>query len=248
MAVKSSLSPVILCVLFLSCRHHPQQTAATPLRDSLAREYLHGLDSVGNDDTASTAVRVLRSYLSNDTGFLKKLENKRLQAIATTKEERAADSCVHQARLQDMKIDRGYRFIFSEAFCRDRLNITITKVKDSINLHYILYTSNYRYDGSGGGSKIKKEYDRLLTRPQWDSLDWALYKADFWTLNTPNERRGVDGDDIGVFGYRSFDDRTGGAPRLHVVYRWAVSSTPLGDPFRYVLRLSGGLQGCIYLD
>jgi len=81
MAVSTFLIPALLCVLLLSCHHHPQQTAPIPLRDSLVRQYLHGLDSVGNDDTAGTSVRILKAYLANDTGFLKKFDSDRMRSI-----------------------------------------------------------------------------------------------------------------------------------------------------------------------
>jgi hypothetical protein len=238
--------PLIFCVILLSCRQLPVP-APVSLKDSVVRQYLHEIDSLGYDDTAATSVRVLRAYLSDDTAFLKKFDITRLRSNVVDKANAPADSCIHQPRLQDMPIDEGYQFVFEEAFTNNKLNLTVTKAKDSINLHFVLYDSHYNYDGTRGFvCRIKREYDKRLKGPQWDSLTSALQMADFWALSCTNNYHGVDGNTIAVLGYRRADRNEHGAPRLHRVERWLVGSTWLSDPFDLALRLSGERQNCIW--
>lgn len=241
MAVSTFLIPALLCVLLLSCRHHPQQTAPIPLRDSLVRQYLHGLDSVGNDDTASTSVRVLKAYLANDTGFLKKFDSDRIRSITFQRQWSPLDSCIHQPRLQDMGIDEGYRFIYSQGLSPYRINITVIKVKDSMTLHYILYANTLPYDSAGLNCKIKKEGGKSLTHTQWEKLVDEIKRTDFWALSPTNNISGLDGDDIIITGYRRSEDGWKG-PHTHQVYRWLVASTCLDIPYSLAIELAGGYK------
>jgi hypothetical protein len=202
---------------------------------------------VGNDDTAETAVRILKAYLVNDIHLLEKIRSRQQEALWREKEWALLDSCVHQPRLQDMGIEEGYRFMFSEAFCNDRLNITVTKLNDSINLHYIIYTCLFSYDSMKFNCKVKNEYDRRLTKDQWEDLIKALHQADFWALAPTNDVSGVDGNAITIIGFRNSRWQWD-APRTHKIHRWLVNSTYVGNAFYLALKLSDGHQGCIWIE
>ena len=234
---------LIPVVLLLACTDRPSTTVTYSLKDSVIDKYIKLLDTSGQFDTADINYKILRAYISNDTIFFRKLsrdiDNARKFGLQWIE-----DSCVHSIKLQELNADEAYRFIYTASFCPYKLNITVSKKEDNANLHFILY--QFRSDTAS--CRIINEYDKILTKRNWEDIRKAINTADFWGLKKENGLHGLDGDNITVIGYHnvhsSFDRRA----KFNYVNRWSLAGTTLAEPFNLVLKLSGNKQGCAWIE
>jgi hypothetical protein len=84
---------LIIPIAFISCRTHNTQNIQTELRDSLIRQYLAFVDSIGWVDSLTAQHRLLVAYNINDTVFIKK----EIQTIQTAIRENKKFLTPHRA-------------------------------------------------------------------------------------------------------------------------------------------------------
>lgn len=199
------------------------------------------IDSLEYTDTADINYKILKAYLSNDTGFFGKLK----MDIARKKELRNLynnnDSCIHQKPLQDLNVNEGYRFVYTGAFCDKILNITVTNNGNSANIHFILFQDVWL----NKECKIISEYDKQISPENWQKFLELIDKADFWGLKSTNGRKGLDGSTLITTGFTKGHRTSELTPKFNYVYRWGY--TTLNEPFYFILKLSGNTQGCLVI-
>jgi hypothetical protein len=225
---------IISEAILFSCSGHSKNKPVSSLRDSIVEEYLKVIDSSGQYDTTELIYKVLKAYSSNDTIFFKKLHSD--ITYYRNSEWHLADSCIHQPKLQETDADEAYRFIYTAAFCPYKMNITVSKRADSSNLHFILY----QLAQDTATCRIINEFDKGLTKKNWDEITTAIRKLDFWALKEGSgENALLDPDDIVVIGYQKANVAFHKSSKFNYVHRLGLTWTNLGDVFILVLHLSG---------
>jgi hypothetical protein len=225
-----------------SCKNTSTQALPYSIKDTVLNEHLLALDSALYFDTTEINYKVLKAYQKNDTAFFKKLRLDIIKEKQFATERQLMDSCIHLQKLQDLKVDEAYRFIFTAAFCPYKLNVTVSKKADTANIHFIVY--QYKWDTAV--CRIISEYDKKLNSKDWETFSEAIDKSDFWGLKQQNGIHGLDGSTLITMGFikakNTFDTR----PQYNYVYRW--ENTTLRDPFNLILKLSGNKQGCFWIE
>ena len=239
--MKSILFIICLPVLW-SCHHGARSSDLYSLRDTIVQGYLTDAQSRKELDTGDVNYQLLRAYIKNDTAFFKGFRKKIADERRTLERRNFMDSCVHEPRIQDLPADEAYRFNWLFAFCRNKLDLTISKRDSIFNLHVIAY----RYASDTTPGKILSEYDKKLTKTDWEDFKELMDRSDFWDLSRIGGDQGLDGDDIVVWGYIKGDTSINRPARVHVVSRWLVHGTPLGQPFDMVVMLSENRDGCFW--
>ena len=230
---------IISAAILISCSNHSKDRPISSLRDSTVEEYVKVIDSSGQYDTAEFNYKILKAYSSNDTHFFKKLHTD-ITHYRNSKWH-LADSCIHQPKLQETNADEAYRFIYTGSFCPYKVNITVSKREDSSNLHFILY----QFAQDTANCRIINEFDKGLTKKNWDDITETIRKLDFWALKAENHENALlDPDDIVVIGYQKEDIASRKSPKFNYIHRWGLTWTSLGDLFFLVLKLSGHKLGC----
>lgn len=198
------------------------------LRDSVTRKYLSVIDTSGQYDTSETNYKVLKAYISNDTLFFQQFQhNVDKNNIRVRDNWDLWDSDIPLIKLQNLNVDEAYRFIFSVVTSPSYYVVTITKHQDYIKLHY---THFIRDDINYTPPKIISSDSAVLQANQWDELIYKLQTADFWGLKKENNRRGHDGSDLTVIGYRK--QTHGSIKPYNFVHRFYNST--LDQAFFYV--------------
>jgi len=186
-------------------------------KDSVIQEYFRYHDSLGID-TSEDNYKMLKAYLGDSTQFFKELQRREVIKKQINHGRQAEDSFVHQAKLADMDIDEGFRFIYGRAFSRVQHYLTLTKKRDSIKLYYVEYG---RLSDTLNVKQIFKDYKKILTPAKWDDFKYALDNADLWGLKEDNGVHGLDGDYVMVYGYKKAGTDND-SPKYTFVYRWSV--------------------------
>lgn len=195
---------LLLLILLLQLYSCGNNSKTFLLRDSVTRKYLSVIDTSGQYDTSETSYKVFKAYISNDTSFFHQLQS---EVDKNNVRVRANwdlwDSDIPLPKLQKLNLDEAYRFIFSVVASPSYDVVTITKHQDNIKLYYTHFT---RDDIKYTPPKITTSDSAILQANQWNELIDKLQAADFWGLQKENNRRGNDGSDLTVIGYRK---RTG---------------------------------------
>jgi len=229
---------VFLALIFISCKQETTHTAIS-YKDSVVKEYLQYQQSVNELDTNDLTYKVLNAYTKNDTAYFRELHRQIEGEKESQKQWAMLDSCIRQPELKDLNADVAYRFTYKASFCLYRINITVTKKANSINLHLIIY----QYAWNNLKCQIESEYDKPLTVKNWEDFTEAMEHSDFWGLKKDNGHHGFDGSTLIVSGFEQRDIRMHQPPRFHYVSRWGLST--LAEPFDFLLKLSAPKKGCI---
>ncbi|MCS3801675.1 hypothetical protein [Niastella sp. OAS944] len=237
MKLKTFIILFLLPLLF-SCNNHTHPKSGASYKDSVLAKYLRFAESSSTIDTTDTNYKTLKGYIKNDTSFFTNLDSELESYIKIDEMSKVRDSCIRQPTLPSLGVDEAYRFNYHKSFCPYTTDVTISIKGDSINFHFILYQQDWATT-----CKIINEYDKKLTIQNWNEIQNALTRADFWGLKKYNGYSGLDGDGLTVTGYRKgmYNNRD----EYHLVYRWSVNRTALIDPFIVALKFSGDKQGCM---
>lgn len=219
---------LLLLILLIQLYACGTNTGSSALRDSVTCNYLRVTDTSGQYDTSEVSYKILKAYISNDTVFFKRLQN---NIDKNNIRERANwdlwNSDIPLPKLQTLNVEEGYRFIFSVVASPSYDVVTITKQGNSIKLYYTHFN---RDDINYTPPKIIQSDSTILKINQWDELTAKLYDGDFWGLKKENHKRGTDGNDLTVIGYRKGVD--GLADKYNHVHRFWSST--LDHAFFYV--------------
>ncbi|MCB9056420.1 MAG: hypothetical protein H6549_11215 [Chitinophagales bacterium] len=192
MKIISVISIVIL--MFSACREGKIKRDAFEQRNELIHHYILLVDSLGRHDNSSLDYKVLIAFSRNDTSYLKKVIrdiNSEIQGDYFSR----LKPCITPFKLDDTNADIAYRFTHSEPFCLFGQTITIAKYSDSIILNYQEYIipdfatgkpMTYVYEGKeikiDSNCVLMKDFWRRLTVDDWEKLEKALYKTDYWGM------------------------------------------------------------------
>lgn len=205
------------------------------MRDSFASDYFKRTDSLPYNDTSNISYKLFKAYYLNDTVFLKAyqkeiVDNKKWDSSWSLK-----DSCIHQPPLIALNVNETYRFIYSCAFCDQKLILTVADNGNSVILNSLLYVT-----GEEQGCHIVSEQNIKL-----DSLQWATFLADidysdFWGLLPDNGFSENDGDKLDVLAYKknSIEIKT------HKIHRRDLTRTTIYKPFLQLFKYSCLKQVC----
>lgn len=235
--MRLTLCLVLLVILFQACN---SAQPSISVKDSLLIRYLKYVDSTRIMDSSDSNYYTLKAYVNNDTTRIKQMivwaEN---QVRKREFEKSYSETLVHQEQLQDMNVDEAYRFIYRPPFCDTKINVTITKKEKQANLHFILY-ENYATKPS---KRIINEYDKTIPLKDWTEFEQSMFETDFWGLRKDNEIRGLDGDNMVVYGYKQVAAYPG-EYRFNTVTRWGSTNPALEKALDLLLLLSENKQGC----
>ena len=234
-----TIAVIFFIALFDSCNNGADNSLKYSLRDSVTKKHLEWLDSSNHSDTADINYKVLKAYLKNDTFFFKTLYADIEKERKYKQHYEINDSCIHQATLQDLDADEAYRFVYTAAFCQYKLNVTMSKIGDSSNIHFIILQDVWL----NSICKVINEYDKKITAKDWEDFSQLMNEADFWGLKSINGVQGLDGSTLITTGFTKGYNTPEGKPKFNYVYRWGYST--LSDPFNFILKLSGNTQGCL---
>jgi hypothetical protein len=228
----------ILLALFCGCSNNPiEKENQVTSRDSL----LTKINSLEEVDTTENYYRLLKAYSANDTAYLRNYISDIERYNSTIPPLKFIDSCVRQPNLQDLNVNEAYRFIHRAAFCPYGVNITITRIVDSSKMHFVIY------ELKDDSIICVNEFNKSLTKKDWNDIVQSLSKNDFWGRRKYNGIGGLDGSELTVIGYKK-----GGADHRTLynhVYRWMfLREESLMEPFGLALKLSGNNQGCNWVE
>lgn len=235
---------ITLLAVLCSCNQTSNHIPTTSYKDTVVKEHLQYIETLGEFDMTDLNYKVLNAYVKNDTAYFRKLHGDIEEDKRFRQQWDVLDSCIHQPKVQDMNADKAYRFIYNSAFCPYRINVTISKKGDSTNLNFILY--QFKWDTAS--CRIISEYSKPLTEKNWEEFIEAMQKADFWGLKKENGVHGLDGDDIKVWGFEKGDTAFNRPAKFNYVERWLIAKSSLDDPFHLLLKLSGNKKGCIWVQ
>jgi len=223
----------ILLILISACQEQNSQKSKPSLKDSVLNEYLQDKASLPYFDTSESNFRIMKAYNKNDTAFLSKVRDKLEEEKKYRPSLDSMESCLQQPKLQDLKVEEAYRFLYRSTGSSTNFHITISKFGEELKLRFI----TYKFQGYDTlGCRILEEYDKPISATMWTSVVNALDTADFWGLKENNGIEGYDGDNIKIIGYINKTQFFPG--RHHLVYRWAVSRTTLSKAFELVMKYS----------
>lgn len=210
-------------------------------KDSILKRYLTIIDTLPYYDTTTNEYKILRAYNFNDTGKLKTILEYTKGSSRKPEWEINMDSCVKQTAFKDLKSEEAYRFNYSAAFCPFHTSATIAKYKDSIILETIVYQHAWDTTPCKVIGRTSIDVDSL----SWAKFQESLTTADLWGLKRYNERRGADGDNLDIYGFRKGTNAQWNPDKSTFVSRWDPASTPILDCFVLLLKYSKTKKGCL---
>jgi len=216
-------------------------------KDSVIKRHFETVDSISSYDTNTYDYKLLKAYYLNDTNYLQGYNNL-LQSISKTRNVwYYNDSCIHQPELIDLNIEEAYRFIYWKAFCPYSLNITIGKLEREINLHFIIYKPYNDYDSLP--CSIVDEFNKKLTVREWENFEEAMNRADYWALKERNDRNGVDGSGLEIYGcIKGYLKKNAIQTKTYHIYRWGAERYTIGEAFMLLLKYSRNKKGCLVVN
>lgn len=213
---------LILTVTFFGCNQG--DTSKTKYRDTVLTNYFDLVDSSGKFDTTDMSFKALKAYYNNDTNYLKQLDTYIQQQKTERRNWDLWQTDIPLPRLNQLKVETAFRFVFSIYGAPAYEAITITQNDTTYKLHYLYYY----HDRDSSKFDRQKEFEKSISEKDWQEVASKLLYADFWGLKSDKDYRGNDGNDLTVIGYQRFDN----TERNHYVHRW--THTPLNDAFYYV--------------
>ena len=175
-------------------------------------------------DTTDISYKTLKAYYDDDTTSLLKLNSLINYKKSNRPNWELWNSDVPLAKLEQLHVDEVYRFIFSVYDAPFYEAITVSKKDTTFKLQYLFYQHN---KDSSKFDRIK-EFEKSISKDQWNTLTEKITDADFWGLKNNKDYRGKDGNDLTVIGYYKNDYIT----RTQYVHRW--TRTTLNDAFYFV--------------
>lgn len=229
----------LFCFLLLSCTGTKSHEPKLTFRDSVMQLYREETTVNRVLDTSDFNFSLLNAYIKNDSAALSTI----LGQINMEKESRKwraqLDSCIKLTNLKDMDMEEGYRFEYDGGLCPLRQITTIYKHHDTIKLKFELYQLKWN-----DAQCIKlEEFDRVLTKKNWEEFLDKVESGDFWGLKSANKRSGLDGSTYYITGFKK---ATSILPsEYHFVHRWGHTS--LFDAFEYATLLAANTKGCFWV-
>ena len=247
------LYSAFILLLLICCNSQTPPKAKADFKDSMIKEFLTRIDSSEFYDTTNFNYKILKAYVNDDTGFLKNLANDWKSFNAERIKYPDLDTCTHLKRLSELNVDEVYRFSHRESFCFYSQSVTISRIGDSVFLHYLEYSFHdegkiveYRDKSGlkqiGPGCKVEKEFYRKLEIGDWNKLDKKIKEADYWGLKENNFRLGFDGSSWRIDGYVKRPRYITGQ-RVHSVYRWSPQNS-FEELGRMFMKLAGEQSMC----
>jgi len=235
--------PIILILLLpfvISCQQF-QREKPVSFRDSVLQYHVRVMDSAGLFDQQGRTYDLLKAYSGNDTAWLRKYFIDLKKAVSASNDSyNSFDSCIHQKRLDSLGAEEAYRFIYWRAFCEYNVDITISRIGDSCQLHFLMFTNEW----SDSSCSVVNEYVKLIKRETWDQIVGGLEYAEFWRLDPPNKHVGVDGSFLTVMGYRKDIYDAELAYEKHGINRWWPEQLAIWKPFSELMKISGDKRYC----
>ncbi len=247
------ITTAFVSLFLICCKPAVTPKSSLSLKDSIIREYFSNIDSNEFYDTTNYEYRILKAYIKNDTPFFTKMA----EDIKTDKEVKRSyapiDSCLQLEKISEMNADEVYRLSHDESFCYYSQRITIRRSGDSISLHYLEFSGTD--DGNvveiqekngvkkfGPQCRIENEFEKSLSKKDWEMLKDQISVSDYWGLKEYNDRRGFDGTSWRVEAYTKKPTYITNR-NIHTVYRWSPvnSFRDLGLLF---VKLAGIKGGC----
>ncbi|HRH50210.1 MAG TPA: hypothetical protein PLP23_15745 [Panacibacter sp.] len=210
-----------LAVFILGCG----QSSSTKqgFRDTVVERYFALIDSSGMYDTSDISYKTLKAYVQNDTTLLRKTDSFIREKHNRQNWELWKDD-IPLPQLDSLNAEEAYRFIFSLQGAPAYEAITISKRDSAFKLHYLTYRHQ---PGSPTFDRVR-EFEKNISKEQWETLSNKIHEADFWNLKNDNGYRGWDGSDLTVIGYY----KSGDFKRSNYVHRWA--NTNLTNAFYFL--------------
>ena len=242
---------VFSILLLIGCKQNQTAIQQTSSWDSLIKLHLKNTESSEFYDTTDYDYKMLRAYFNNDSSFF--VDMKKDMEFNPKDLIPRLDSCVLQKKLSYLQVDEAYRFRHGQPFCPIFQNITVTRVKDNIHLHFIEFSN-----GEGvtikykDGTEIKpnctitKEFEKKLTLNDWDVLERKIEESDYWGLKSHTFRTAFDPSwwEVHAFTKRP---REPFGQQLHVVSR-GFPNLAFRDIGKYMMKLSGEKSMCGELE
>jgi hypothetical protein len=235
---------VFIVLIVSACTGTTRSDPGNAYMDTAVNEHLLYQKLLDEFDSTDINYGVLNAYMKKDTTYFKKLRVAIEESKRFKKEWAIQDSCIHQVAIDELKVDKAYRFIYGAAFCPYKINITVSRKGGNSILHFILY--QFKWDTAS--CRIISDYEKQLTEKQWNEFADAIQNADFWGLKWDNGLHGVDGDNIKVWGFENGDTAFERPTKAHYVERWSVHRSTLSDPFNLLLKFTGNKQGCFWVE
>jgi hypothetical protein len=203
-------------------------------KDAALKQYLLTLESLPYFDTTDKNYKVMKAYQNNDSSFFMDLENNQKREIIHLKSQEFVDSSLQLKKLESFGAEHAYRFSTTSSFEKKKMVVTVTKKGDAINLHLLVYHA--KYDSMHCNLIIDTKIDKKLSSENWNDFYNKLMYADIWGLKREN---GIGGNDGGTLTFIAYENDTllQRFVRQCYIYRWGYSS--LGEPFHYLITLSG---------
>lgn len=216
---------LITIAALVACKNKESDFA---LRDSITQKYLDMIDTSGQYDTSEINTKILKAYISNDTAFFHQLDKQINQSYNDRPAWDLWNKDIPLPKLQDLNVERAYRFIYSLLGASAYKTVTVTKDAGVVKLHYLYF----RYQFGSVIPKIDTQYTKELNGKEWDELENKLDYCDFWHLKKEGYWRGTDGSDLTVIGYIRGNPADGRPDRYNFVHRFWMST--LNDAMFYV--------------
>jgi hypothetical protein len=239
----------------ISCNQNGSSFVKQSFKDSITRQYLSIKDSVSPYDTSNYETKILRAYIYDDTSFFKKLKKEidmREQYVYPYK----VDSCMSTQKLSDMPVDEAFRFIHSQSFCIFGQTITITRKDSLVKLHYAEYIlpeqDGHRIvltDRNGNryvvdsNCKILKQFEKTLNAKDWQKLNYAADRTEYWGLKHSNPRILMDGSFWRIDAYVK-EPRYPSGQQVYSVYRQSPELKEFSDFGLLFMKFAGEKGMC----
>jgi len=242
-------------VLFFVCCNQPHSDLdQSSFKDSIVNMHLAMIRSLDYYDTLDEDYRMLQAYMDDDTGYFINVKRNMEQYEEELKKYPPLDTCVRLLKLSELNVDEAYRFSHGQSFCDFGQRITISRLADTIRLHYVEYGATdkdqkmkyYDQEGNikvGPGCAVVKNFERSLSMEDWKDLDRLAYDADYWGLKENEYDLCLDGSHWSIDAYTR-KGRYPGNRHIHSVSRHCYGSKGFRELGRYFLRLSGEKTMC----
>jgi hypothetical protein len=242
-------------LIFICCRQSSIVKEHVSLKDSVLKKHFAMIDSLDFYDTANQDYRMLRAYINNDTVFFANMKRE-MDMQSQYLYPAGLDSCVFPKKISELQVDEAYRFIHSQSFCDFGQAITISRIENSIKLHYteyilpdcdgqtkeITFKNGTHYYVKSNCVQIK-EFTKSLKEEDWYKLESAINNADYWGLKQHNARIMVDGSSWQVDAYTK-QPRYPGNQQIHSVSRQSPSLKAFRELGMLFMKLSGEKTMC----
>jgi len=236
------------------CAGNSPKIPELSFRDSVAYKFLSLTDSVYYYDTSDFTYRIFKAYVNNDTSFLAGAK-KMIDLNEKSPDFDGHSSCIHPQRLSDLHAEEAYRFEISRPFCHFAQIVTISKSGDANNLEYIEFIpadagrkkQEFSYQGEkliiDSNCIILKKVSRGLTDNEWDQLENALLRADYWGLKTHVSAYFLDPAVWVIYGHKK-DNFQSHSTKDHKVVRIPPTSNDFIALGLLFLKLAGEKSSC----